>query len=151
MRAWIGLVVGALVLAACAHGPRVDDNAPAAIAAQLDRFLAGVSAGDGSVHDWWWSDTLVYTSSNGTRFGKATILEGAAQPPDPDAPQVTYTAEDAQVTAYGDIATLAFKLVAVTNGARSEYLNSAALRREAGQWRVVLWQATKVPETTTED
>lgn len=103
------------------------------------------------MHDWWWSDALVYTSSNGTRFGKATILKGAAQPSQPGAPEVTYTAEGVQVTAYGDIATLAFRLVAMTDGNRSEYLNSATLRREAGQWRVVQWQATKVPEATLDD
>ena len=151
MRAPLLLALCALTCAACAHAPRAADNAPAEIVAQLDRFLAGVSAGDSSVHGWWWSDALVYTSSNGTRFGKATILEGAAQPPDPDAPQVAYTAEGVQVTAYGDIATLAFRLVAVTDGKRSEYLNSATLRREAGQWRVVQWQATKVPEATLDD
>lgn len=134
-----------LVLAACAHVPRAANNAPAQIAAQLDRFLAGVSAGDASVHTWWWAEDLVYTSSNGARFGKATILEGAAQPPDPNAPPVTYAAEDTQVRVLEDQATLTFRLVAITDGQRSEYLNSGFLRREQGGWVVHVWQATKVP------
>ena len=141
-----GLLVSLCILglAACAHSPRAGDNGPAHIAAQLDRFLAGVSVGDASVHDWWWADDLIYTSSNGTRFGKATILEGAAQPQGPGAPSVIYTAEDAQVRVRGKQATLTFRLVAMTNGQRSEYLNSGFLQQIDQVWQVVVWQATKV-------
>ena len=139
------IALSALVLAACVHAPRAANNAPAQITAQLDRFLAGVSAGDASVHDWWWADELIYTSSNGTRFGKRTIVDGAAQAPDPDAKPVTYTAESVRVTSYGQIATLAFTLVADSESSRTAYLNSGTLRLRAGQWQVVQWQATKVP------
>lgn len=133
------------MLAACAHAPEPSTSAPAVIAAQLDRFLAGVSAGDASVHDWWWANELVYTSSSGARFGKPTIIDGAAQPSDPDAKLVTYSAESVRVISYGQIATLAFTLVADSQGSRTTYLNSGTLRLSDGQWQVVQWQATKVP------
>lgn len=140
------LTMCALALTACAHTPRPGPAAPAVIAAQLDRFLAGVSAGDASVHGWWWADDLVYTSSAGQRFGKSTILDGAAGARDPDAPVVRYTAEDVQVTVYGNLATLAFRLVAAGPGHAAEYLNSGTLRFDGDRWQVILWQATRVPE-----
>lgn len=137
------LAACALGLAACVNTPPPDANAPAVIAAQLDRFLAGVSAGDPTVHSWWWADDLVYTSSSGARFGKATILDGASQPPDPVAQPVRYTAEAVQVRVYGDTAALAFRLVALQGDTRSEYLNSATLRLADANWQVVQWQATR--------
>ena len=60
---------------------------------------------------------------------------------------MTYTAESVRVTSYGQIATLAFTLVADAEGSRTSYLNSGTLRLRAGQWQVVQWQATKVPAT----
>ena len=42
----------------------------------LDEFLAGATIGDVATHERFWADDLVYTSSNGTRTGKAQIVEG---------------------------------------------------------------------------
>ena len=71
----------------------------------LDRFLAGASVDDAAVHDRFWAEELVYTSSNGTRFGKREILDGLrAEQPGPNEPAVVYSAEEVRVQLYGDTA-----------------------------------------------
>jgi hypothetical protein len=112
----------------------------------LHRFLAGVSAGDGEVHQWWWAEDLVYTSSGGTRFGKAAITapEPQAEAPDNE-PSPVYSAEEVDVRLYGDSAVLAFKLVSLLDADRTEYYNTGTLLRRAGEWQVVAWQATRIP------
>ncbi len=48
----------------------------------LDEFLWGASIGDAEVHEAFWGDDLVYTSSRGTRTSKAEIVAGMrAAPP----------------------------------------------------------------------
>lgn len=119
------------------------------IAAMLDAFLANV--GDVAVHADFWADDLVYTSSSGTRFGKQEILDGmrAAQSDDPDAPGVTYTGRDVDVRLYGDTAVLAFRLLATGDNEAADtaeqYFNTGTLVRRDGRWRVVAWQATRIP------
>ena len=117
----------------------------------LDRFLAGASSNDVDTHERFWSDELVYTSSNGTRFGKAEILDGmraAASSPDEadDAPATVYTAEDVDVRVYGDAAVVAFRLVGTSANEVQEYFNTGTFLRRGGEWKAVAWQATKIPQ-----
>jgi hypothetical protein len=125
------------------------------LTAMLHEFLAGASVGDVSAHDKFWSDDLVYTSSNGTRTDKAAIIEGMGQAGDADdsddsGPSVVYTAEDVQVDVYGTTAVVAFKLVGTPQGAGDAavayYFNTGTFLKRDGAWRVVAWQATKIPE-----
>jgi len=52
------------------------DDSAAALHSLLDNFLAGATINDAAVHERFWADDLVYTSSAGARFGKAEIMSG---------------------------------------------------------------------------
>jgi len=103
----------------------------------------------------FWADDLVYSSSAGLRFGKADILEGY-ESTDDDAntesvlPAVVYSGEEVDVRLYGDTAVVAFKLVGTpTNEAAGTdvlyYYNTGTFLKRDGVWKVVAWQATKIP------
>jgi ketosteroid isomerase-like protein len=114
-------------------------------------FLAGAGRNDVAMHDRFWADDLIYTGSSGRRVGKADIMKDVRSAPPPKAgdPVGVYTAEDLRVQQYGTTAIVAFRLVStVKNGAEtyvSKYLNSGTFLKRDGQWRVVNWQATKLP------
>jgi len=118
----------------------------------LQDFLAGASRNDAAVHERFWADDLIYTSSAGRRIGKADILadvrkEGPSKPGD-EAP--VFTAEDIRIQQYGETAIVAFRLVGTTEkeGKKTvtNYLNTGTFLKRNGQWQVVAWQATKMPE-----
>ncbi|HNP36123.1 MAG TPA: nuclear transport factor 2 family protein [Woeseiaceae bacterium] len=119
--------------------------------ALLDEFLADVDNVD--MHDRFWADDLVYTSSNGTRTNKAEILasmrEANADDISKDSP--SYAATDVDIRLYDDMAIVAFRLVATTGDntkKRSQYLNTGSFLKRNGVWQVVAWQATRIPDTT---
>ena len=113
----------------------------------LNEFLA--NAGVESAHQRFWADDLVYTSSSGTRTTKAEIMasfdgveeEGGGEP-DP-----VYSAEEVQLKQYDDMAVVAFKLVATPpdDAPVDYYFNTGTFLKRDSEWRVVAWQATKIP------
>ncbi len=118
----------------------------------LEDFLAGASVSDPSTHREFWSEDLIYTSSDGTRFGKAEILQGLEQDHDGDeAPDaVSYRAEDVQVRPYGEVAVVAFRLVGVARDGGQppqQYFNTGTFVRHDSRWQAVAWQATRIPGT----
>ena len=131
------------------------DDAQSTLAAMLDTFLAGASAGEPAAHERFWADDLIYTSSNGTRTNKAAILESARAAVDaqPETPAVVYTAEDVDIRVYGDAAVVAFRLVATPSGdgdaAVRTYFNTGTFLERGGEWRAVAWQATRIPTSET--
>jgi hypothetical protein len=135
-------------------GPAVAQSpAPdaAALTELLNEFLAGAGRNDAAIHDRFWADDLIYTSSSGRRIGKSDIMRDvrAAPASKPDDPKTVYSAEDVRIQQYGDTAIVAFRLVGTTtkSGATevSKYLNTGTFLRRGGKWRAVSWQATKVP------
>ncbi|MDJ0940944.1 MAG: nuclear transport factor 2 family protein [Woeseiaceae bacterium] len=117
---------------------------------RLDEFLYGASRGDADVHESFWAEELVYTSSSGTRTDKSSIVEGmrAAPPSDPDNPAVVYTAEDVDIRVYDDMAVVAFRLVGTAqdeSGVANEYFNTGTFQKREGRWKAVAWQATRIP------
>ena len=129
-----------------------DDVAPAAaeLTELLARFLDGASRNDIQAHERFWADELVYTSSAGERTDKAAILASLRELPETPEEPVTYSASDIRIRQYGDTAVVAFRLVAtpaaVAGGTPMYYLNTGTFLRRSGEWRVIAWQATKVPE-----
>lgn len=113
----------------------------------LHTFMAGASVNDAAIHDRFWADDLIYTSSTGRRFGKAEIMAGFTAERAPST--TTYTAEDIRIRVYGDVAVVAFRMKGVDTSAAepvtTHYLNSGTFIRRDGQWRAVNWQATRVP------
>jgi len=113
----------------------------------LHDFLA--NSGVRSAHERFWADDLIYTSSSGTRTNKAEILasfEGAEEEGDSE-PAPVYSAEDVQLKWYGDTAVVAFKLVGTPpdDSPVNYYFNTGTFLKRDGEWRVVAWQATKIP------
>ena len=148
MKRSMGVVVLAFVFAAAgAHAGDADE-----ILGLLDEFLA--NAGVRSAHERFWAEDLVYTSSRGTRTTREAILASfdAAPPEEQLAPGPIYSAEDVQLNGYGDTAVVAFKLVATPPGEGPEdyYFNTGTFVKRDGEWRVVAWQATKIPPAEKE-
>ncbi len=113
----------------------------------LEQFLAGVSRAE--VHDRFWADDLIYTSSSGRRMGKAEIMRGVrSSSPAPQDPAPTYRAEEVRIQQYGDAAVVAFQLVAssVEDGKPQvqRFLNTGTFLKREGTWKVVSWQATRM-------
>ncbi len=114
----------------------------------VDDFLAKTASRE--THEAFWAPSLVYTSSNGTRFGKAQILENFTEDPDVAADWPTYSADDMQVRVFGDTGVVTFTLVG-TPAAGSEdpvvtYFNTGTFLKRDGAWRAIAWQATRTAE-----
>jgi ketosteroid isomerase-like protein len=117
----------------------------------LHQFLAGASREDAEAHDRFWADDLIYTSSAGLRLGKADIMSrlGAAASDAAEEPATVYSAEDIRIQQYGDTAVVAFRLLGTPGDeaqAVMQYFNTGTFLRRDGKWRVVAWQATRIPE-----
>ena len=112
----------------------------------LQDFLAHTD--EASAHERFWADDLVYTSSRGTRTNKQEIM---ASFDDPDASaeraaSPSYHGEDVDIRIYGDTAVVAFRLVGTADdGTVQQYFNTGTFLKRDGAWRVVAWQATKIP------
>lgn len=141
------VVLAFLFAAAAAHAGDADE-----ILGLLDDFLA--NAGVRSAHERFWAEDLVYTSSRGTRTTREAILASFDETPaeEQQAPGPVYSAADVQLKWYGDTAVVAFKLVATPpgDGPVDYYFNTGTFVKRDGEWRVVAWQATKIPPTETE-
>lgn len=116
----------------------------------LEEFLDGASQNDAKVHDRFWAEDLIYTSSNGERVTKQIIMDGLAddsQGMNGNTPD--YHAEETQIQLFDDIAIVAFKLVAISPGPdgeeRLEFYNTGTFQKRNGQWKAVAWQATRIP------
>jgi ketosteroid isomerase-like protein len=142
----------ALMLGSPVHA-QADTTAAAAeeLTRLLNEFLDGASRNDVSAHDRFWADDLIYTRSSGARVGKAEILENARAGPTVTAAEPTeYSADDIRILQYGDTAVVAFRLVGRTGSGPQpvveHFLNTGTFVKRDGEWRVVAWQSTRVPE-----
>src|SRR5436853_7879627 len=103
---FVGAFVITLVCASGAENPPAPDAAE--LTGLLKEFLAGAGRNDIAVHERFWADELVYTSSSGQRIGKADILRElrgeAASTPKPEDPVTTYSAEDIRIQQYDAMA-----------------------------------------------
>lgn len=116
----------------------------------LDEFLQGASINNAEIHNRFWAEDLIYTSSNGERVTKQIIMDGLADDSgniNQQTPQ--YHAEETQIQLFDDMAVVAFKLVAITPEAsgeeRLEFYNTGTFQKRDGQWKAVAWQATRIP------
>ena len=119
-----------------------DDKAE--LTAILGEFLDGATRNDAAIHNKYWADELIYTSSGGTRFGKAELMQGVTSRGMLKADEIdtVYSSEDVRIMQYGDTAVVAFVLVARSGVDTKRYLNSGTFVRKNGQWQAVNWQAT---------
>ena len=135
-----------LLLALPISSPALAGDDEAVLTAKLQHFLA--NADKREVHEAFWSDDLVYSSSSGLRFGKADIMQGfdTAAETD-DGPAVSYSGEEIDIRMYADVAVVAFKLVGTPadGSAKLYYYNTGTFLKRDGVWRAVAWQATSIP------
>ena len=154
---FLQIAAAGLLLAA---QPAAADSAEAELTALLYDFLANVDTR--AAHERLWAPDLIYTSSSGLRFGKATIMESYTGD-EPAPASLRYSAEDIRVQIYGDTAVVAFKLVAepveyasddpaASSADASEdeqvrrFLNTGTFVKRDGRWQAVAWQATQAAE-----
>lgn len=118
----------------------------------LHWFMDGASRNDKEVHERFWADELIYTSSAGLRFGKEQIMSGfeVSRQLQEVAPSITYTAHEIQINIYDNAAVVAFRMKGETMNTEGSsvawYLNSGTFLKRNNEWRVVNWQATRIPE-----
>lgn len=117
----------------------------------LHQFLDGASGNDAEVHDRFWAEDLIYTSSNGERVTKQDIMDGLDnEGNNPDSETPAYHAEEIQIKLFDDMAVVAFKLVATSETGRGEeimeFYNTGTFQKRNGEWKAVAWQATRIPE-----
>lgn len=116
------------------------------LTAMLHQFLG--SSDQREAHIGFWAEDLVYTSSTGSRFGKADILSGFDETDEEDSePAMTYTGEDVKVQLFGTTAIVTFQLVGTPDDGSEvkNYFNTGTFLKRDGQWQAVAWQATVIP------
>jgi hypothetical protein len=113
----------------------------------LHEFLNGASRNDVAMHERFWDEDLVYTSSAGKRFGKAKIIDELRAGPavGEEEPEMRYGAEDIRIRVYGDTAVVAFRLLGTSGGNTLQFFNTGTFVRREDGWRAVAWQATRIP------
>jgi len=120
-----------------------------ALTAMLQQFLG--TSDKREAHEVFWAEDLVYTSSNGTRVGKADIMAGFDEPDEEESagPVVAYTGEDVKVQLFGTTAIVTFKLVGTPDDGSEikHYFNTGTFLKRGGKWQAVAWQATVIPGT----
>jgi hypothetical protein len=117
----------------------------------LHEFLEGASYNDAAIHDRFWADDLIYTGSSGNRISKGDIMSGVETDPDRTvAPETRYEAEEIQTVVHGDMAIVAFRLVAHFQDNpvqdRMDFYNTGTFLKRNGEWRAIAWQATIIPD-----
>jgi len=122
------------------------------LTAMLHQFLG--SSDQREAHVEFWADDLVYTSSDGTRFGKTDILSGFEESDEnddgeDDGPAMAYTGEDVKVQLFGTTAVVTFQLVGTPDDGSElkNYFNTGTFLKRGGKWQAVAWQATIIPGT----
>lgn len=139
----------ALVLTVTVSAPADAGDEQAVLKQLLDDFLAGASKNDMAMHDRFWAEDLVYTSSSGERFGKTRIMSGLeASNPDADETLPVYSAEAVDIRVFDNTAVITFRLVAdLPEGDRQHYFNTGVFRLHNDQWKAVIWHATRSGES----
>lgn len=150
MKATLSPAIVVMMFCSVLHGQTAPDAAE--LTALLRSFLDGASRNDAAMHDRFWADDLIYTTSAGRRKGKADIMRDlrSSTSPKPGEPATVFTAEDVRIQQYGTTAIVAFKLVGTSQKEGktevSNFLNTGTFLRRNGKWQVVSWQATKMAE-----
>ena len=149
-------VIAVLLIASWAFARSTAD---AQLKSLLNDFLAAASHTPASPEDKkmfarFFADDVLYTRASGAVVTKADIMKSLDEPPDPKAPKVTYSAEDVTVHDYGDTAIVAFRLVQLLDDSGKvethRFRNTGTFRKRNGQWQVVAWQATRIPEESAQ-
>lgn len=150
MKLALSSMIVVVMLVSGLHAETAPDAAE--LTALLKSFLDGASRNDAAMHDRFWADDLIYTTSSGRRKGKADIMRDlrSAPAPKPGESATVFTAEDIRIQQYGTTAIVAFRLVGASKKEGktevANFLNTGTFLKRNGRWQVVSWQATKMAE-----
>lgn len=111
----------------------------------IDTFLYGASINDPQAHAQFWADGLTYTSSRGTRYDKATLMEGlqGVEANDPEQVNTWYGAEDIEIKDLGNAVIVNFTLTSTTGGKVTDrFYNTGVFVKREGRWQAINWNAT---------
>ena len=151
MHARVPLAIVLLTLALTAGARDTREPAARQLSSMLNEFLGAAGRGDRAIFDRFFADDVIYTRSVGVTVDKAEILKNIDRREDAGAKN-TFSADDVTIHDYGTTAVVNFRLTARSEKEgkteTSHYRNTATFLKRNGQWQVVAWQATKVPETT---
>jgi uncharacterized protein (TIGR02246 family) len=145
-RRWALVMLGTtLVFGPGAAAARAGDVEQAVLAAHDKRIVATI-AGDVAAVAAMMTDDLTYTHSSGVEESKAEFLDGLKNG------KYVYreiTPRDRRVRVHGDAAIVSgpCHIVIEPGGKRTEidlYFTELYVK-EAGQWRMALWQSTRLP------
>lgn len=150
-------ILAVFFIISCSDGQMDSSSSPDVAKAELeellDDFLQGASVNNAEMHDRFWAEDLIYTSSAGERITKQDIMTGfeadtSSVSTDDQSPQYSY--EDLQIMVFDDAAVVAFRLVGTTVSGTIEeqmnYYNTGTFINRNTQWQAVAWQATRIPE-----
>ena len=142
VKAWLSL----LLLAVATNVYAGEDE----IIVALDHFLYGASVNDATIHDQFWAEELIYTSSTGSRFGKAQLMAGMEGTTPILEENVTtwFTASDPHINYVEGVAIANFVLVASNPGGevQNRYYNTGIFVFRDMRWQAINWNATAIPE-----
>lgn len=111
----------------------------------IDTFLYGASINDPQAHAQFWADGLTYTSSRGTRYDKAKLMEGlqGIEANDPEQVNTWYGAENIEIKELGEAVIVNFTLTSATDGKVTDrFYNTGVFVKRDGHWQAINWNAT---------
>jgi ketosteroid isomerase-like protein len=137
-----------LTLACAASCASSNDRVTRDLTKRLQDFLAAVPRDDRQVYEDFFADDVIYTRSAGVTIDKAEIIKNIGHR-DPNAPAMTFEADNITVHPYGDMAVVNFRLVIHSQSkdkTETTYnRNTGTFLKRDGKWQVVAWQSTKAP------
>lgn len=146
------LLLFCVLVTSCMNTEQDTESAERELEELLADFLQGASVNDEEMHDRFWADDLIYTSSAGERFGKEDIVagfEGESEDNSPGEQAPQYGYKDLQVMAFNNTAVVAFRLTGTVGTGDEQqtmnYYNTGTFLNRNDEWRAVAWQATRIP------
>ena len=111
----------------------------------IETFLYGASINDPEAHATFWADGLTYTSSRGTRYDKATLMDGltGAEANDPEQVNTWYGAQNIEIKPLGEAVIVNFTLTSATAGEITDrFYNTGVFIKRDNRWQAINWNAT---------
>jgi uncharacterized protein (TIGR02246 family) len=145
-RRWSAAVLGTVLAVGAGGAAARAGNVEQAVAAAHDRRIAATVAGDAAALSAMMTDDLTYTHSSGVEESKAEFLDGLKSG------KYAYreiAPRGRKVRVHGDAAIVSgpCHVVIEPGGKRTEidlYFTEVYVK-EGGQWRMALWQSTRLP------
>jgi ketosteroid isomerase-like protein len=147
------VAIALLTIALCGSAPAQAETTsptPKQLTSLLNEFLDAAGRSDRAVFDRFFADDVIYTRSAGVTVDKAEIMKNIDRR-DEAGGKNTFFADDVSIHDYGTTAIVNFRLNARAERDGkvdvSHYRNTATFLKRSGQWQVVAWQSTRVPES----